>query len=314
MPTPLEVWHGASPGLGRSRRPELPVAGQDARRPAAGSQRKLCVTAGSGSDHVDLGVAAEPGGAVTEATICNPISVAERAVMLNIAPVRNYIPSYQTFFDGGWSIADCVRRADDVGGMAIGTVASGCIGFAGLRLLYPFNVNLCYVDRRRLPESGEEVIDLTDYGDGVHASVKEMGQRCDVVPLNCRLHPGTAACTRPDVLRRRGARVQEGDGAALRRSVAQLPAAPGDGRLYPFNVDLCYVDRRRLPESGEEVLDLTYYGDGVHASVKEMGRHCDVKSFNCRLHPGTAACTRSTSTWATWTGAGCPSRARRSST
>ena len=47
-----------------------------------------------------------------------------------------------------------------------------------------------------------------------------------------------------------------------------------------------YVDRRRLPESGEKELDLTYHGDGVHASVKEMGQHRDVVTSNCRLHPG----------------------------
>lgn len=54
---------------------------------------KMCMTAGIGSDHVDLEAAMEKGITVTEVTFCNSISVAEHVVMQILALVRNYIPS-----------------------------------------------------------------------------------------------------------------------------------------------------------------------------------------------------------------------------
>ena len=92
-------------------------------------------------DHVDPSVAAELGATVTEVTFCDPISVAKRVAMLIITLRRNYSPSHHTFFDGGWNIADCGHRADDVECVSIGTVASGHIGLAVRRRLYPFDVD-----------------------------------------------------------------------------------------------------------------------------------------------------------------------------
>ncbi|MGH2744192.1 MAG: NAD-dependent formate dehydrogenase, partial [Thermoleophilaceae bacterium] len=105
---------------------------------------KLAVTAGIGSDHVDLDAAIEHGVTVAEVTYCNSISVSEHVVMMILSLVRNYIPSYQTVIDGGWNIADCVSRAYDVEGMQIGTVGAGRIGSAELRRLKPFEVGLHY--------------------------------------------------------------------------------------------------------------------------------------------------------------------------
>ena len=56
----------------------------------------MCVTAGIGSDHVDLEAACARNITVTEVTFCNSVSVAEHVVMQILALVRNYIPSYQT--------------------------------------------------------------------------------------------------------------------------------------------------------------------------------------------------------------------------
>ena len=71
---------------------------------------KMCLTAGIGSDHIDLDAAAKHNITVAEVTFCNSISVAEHVVMQILALVRNYIPSYQTIVKGGWNIADCVER------------------------------------------------------------------------------------------------------------------------------------------------------------------------------------------------------------
>merc|ERR1719150_564293 len=100
--------------------------------------------------------------------------------------VRNYIPSYKQVVAGGWDIAECVQRAYDVEGMSVGTVAAGRIGLAVLRRMRPFDCDLHYCDRHRLPDAVEKELGLT-----YHATPQEMVKHCDVVTINCPLHPET---------------------------------------------------------------------------------------------------------------------------
>lgn len=157
-----------------------------AERIAKAPNLKLAVTAGIGSDHVDLQAAIERGITVAEVTFSNSISVSEHVVMMILSLVRNYMPSYKWASTGGWNIADCVERSYDVEGMHVGTVAAGRIGLAVLRRLKPFDVHLHYVDRHRLPKEVEEELNLT-----WHPSTEEMVKVCDVVTINCPLHPET---------------------------------------------------------------------------------------------------------------------------
>ena len=113
-----------------------------AERIAKAAELKLVITAGIGSDHVDLDAAIARGITVAEVTYCNSISVAEHVVMLILALVRNYLPSYRVVIEGGWNIADCVARSYDLEGMSVGTVGAGRIGTAVLRRLKPFDVKL----------------------------------------------------------------------------------------------------------------------------------------------------------------------------
>src|SRR5580700_246763 len=99
-------------------------------RIAQAKKLKLAITAGIGSDHVDLQAAIDRGITVAEVTYCNSISVSEHAVMQILALVRNYIPSYQWVVKGGWNIADCSERAYDLEGMTVGVLAAGRIGLA----------------------------------------------------------------------------------------------------------------------------------------------------------------------------------------
>ena len=155
-------------------------------RIAKARKLKLAVTAGIGSDHVDLKAAIEHGVTVAEVTFSNSISVAEHVVMMILGLVRNYIPSYQWVVKGGWNIADCVARSYDLEGMNVGTVAAGRIGLAVLRRLKPFDVKLHYTDRHRLPEALEKELNLT-----WHATPQAMVKVCDVVTINAPLHPET---------------------------------------------------------------------------------------------------------------------------
>jgi formate dehydrogenase len=155
-------------------------------RIAKAPKLKLIITAGIGSDHTDLQAAMERGVTVAEVTYCNSISVAEHVVMMILSLVRNYIPSYQWVIKGGWNIADCVSRSYDVEGMTVGTVAAGRIGTAVLRRLKPFDMKLHYTDRHRLSDSVEKELGLT-----YHPNVESMVKVCDVVTINCPLHPET---------------------------------------------------------------------------------------------------------------------------
>src|ERR687892_301642 len=132
-----------------------------AERIAQAPELKLAITAGIGSDHVDLQAAIERKITVAEVTFSNSISVSEHVVMMILSLVRNYIPSYQWVVNGGWDIADCVTRAYDVEGMHAGTVGSGRIGLAVLRRLRSFDMHLHYFDRYRLPTSIERELNLT---------------------------------------------------------------------------------------------------------------------------------------------------------
>ncbi|HUC36485.1 MAG TPA: NAD-dependent formate dehydrogenase [Acidimicrobiales bacterium] len=147
---------------------------------------KLAVTAGIGSDHVDLQAAIEMGVTVAEVTYCNSISVAEHVVMMILSLVRNYIPSYNWVVDGGWNIADCAARSYDVEGMAVGTIGAGRIGSAVLRRLKPFDMKLHYTDRHRLPDEVEGDLGLT-----FHPNAEALVRVCDVVTINTPLHPET---------------------------------------------------------------------------------------------------------------------------
>ena len=155
-------------------------------RIAKAAELKVIITAGIGSDHTDLQAAMDRGITVAEVTYCNSISVSEHVVMMILALVRNYIPSYQWVVNKGWNIADCVARSYDVEGMVVGTVAAGRIGTAVLRRLKPFDMKLHYTDRHRLPESVEKELGVT-----YHPNVESMIRVCDVVTINCPLHPET---------------------------------------------------------------------------------------------------------------------------
>ncbi len=157
-----------------------------AERIAKAPKLKLAITAGIGSDHVDLQTAMEHGITVTEVTYSNSISVSEHVVMMILSLVRNYLPSYGWVIRGGWNIADCVERSYDLEGMAVGTVAAGRIGFAVLKRLKAFDVQLHYTDRHRLPPDVEEELGVT-----FHESTAAMVPNCDVVTINAPLHAET---------------------------------------------------------------------------------------------------------------------------
>jgi formate dehydrogenase len=148
---------------------------------------KLAITAGIGSDHVDLPSAIAHGITVAEITFSNSVSVAEHAVMQILALVRNYLPAHEwVATKGGWNIADSVSRAYDLEGMQVGVLGSGRIGQALLRRLKPFDVKLHYYDPHRLPPEVERELGVT-----WHPDVRSLASSVDVLSIHAPLHPQT---------------------------------------------------------------------------------------------------------------------------
>jgi len=155
-------------------------------RIAKAKKLKLALTAGIGSDHVDLEAAARAHITVAEVTGSNSISVAEHVVMMVLSLVRNYLPSHQIAVNGGWNIADCVERSYDIEGMHFGTIAAGRIGLAVLRRLKPFDLHLHYTDPHRLSPEVEKELGLT-----FHPDADSLVRSVDIVNLQMPLYPST---------------------------------------------------------------------------------------------------------------------------
>jgi formate dehydrogenase len=155
-------------------------------RIAKAKKLKLALTAGIGSDHVDLDAAARAHITVTEVTGSNSISVAEHVVMMVLSLVRNYLLSHEVAAKGGWNIAECVSRSYDVEGMHFGTIAAGRIGLAVLRRLKPFDLKLHYTDPHRLSPEIEKELGLT-----FHPDAESLVRAVDIVNLQMPLYPST---------------------------------------------------------------------------------------------------------------------------
>ncbi|WEW61915.1 formate dehydrogenase (NAD+) [Emydomyces testavorans] len=160
-----------------------------AERLAKAKNLKLAVTAGVGSDHVDLNVANKTNGGITvaEVTGCNVVSVAEHVVMTILVLVRNFVPSHEQVSKGGWDIAAVAKNEYDLEDKVVGTVAIGRIGERVLRRLKPFDCKeLLYYDYQPLsPEVEKEI------GCRRVENLEEMLAQCDVVTINCPLHEKT---------------------------------------------------------------------------------------------------------------------------
>jgi formate dehydrogenase len=171
-------------------------------RLAKAKNLKIAITAGIGSDHVDLPTAIAKGITVAEVTYSNSIGVAEHTVMQVLALVRDYIPQYTIVVDGGWNIADAVKRSYDIEGMDVGVFAAGRIGRAVIERLAPFGVKLHYNDRFRLPTEIEDRFGLT-----FHEDIRSLVRDIDVLTIHAPLTAETEGLINDDLLAtmRRGA-------------------------------------------------------------------------------------------------------------
>ncbi|KAJ4302148.1 formate dehydrogenase (NAD+) [Collariella sp. IMI 366227] len=160
-----------------------------AERLAKAKKLKLAVTAGVGSDHIDLDAANKTNGGITvaEVTGSNVVSVAEHVVMTILVLVRNFVPAHEMIQEGRWDVAEAAKNEFDLEGKVVGTVAIGRIGERVLRRLRAFDCKeLLYYDYQPLSAEKEKEIGCRRV-----ESLEEMLAQCDVVTINCPLHDKT---------------------------------------------------------------------------------------------------------------------------
>jgi formate dehydrogenase len=143
---------------------------------------ELLLTAGIGSDHIDLKAAAAAGLTVAEVTGSNTVSVAEDELMRILILTRNFVPGYHQAITGEWNVAGIAHRAYDLEGKTVGTVGAGRIGKLLLQRLKPFNVNLLYHDRLKIEPELEKELGAT-YEEDLDA----MLPKCDIIVINTPL-------------------------------------------------------------------------------------------------------------------------------
>ncbi|KZP34138.1 hypothetical protein FIBSPDRAFT_906341 [Athelia psychrophila] len=158
---------------------------------------KLCVTAGVGSDHIDLNAAIEHGVQVLEVSGSNVVSVAEHVVMSILLLVRNFVPAHEMIERGDWQVSDIARNAYDLEGKVVGTIGAGRIGYRVLQRLLPFQTKeLLYYDYAPLPEEAAKAVNARRVED-----LKEFVSQCDIVTVNCPLHEGTKGLINEELLK-----------------------------------------------------------------------------------------------------------------
>jgi len=157
---------------------------------------KICITAGVGSDHIDLNAAVDHRIQVLEVSGSNVVSVAEHVVMSILLLVRNFVPAHEMIERGDWQVSDVARNAFDLEGKVVGTIGAGRIGYRVLQRLVPFDCKeLLYYDYAPLPPAAAEAVKARRVED-----LKDFVSQCDVVTVNCPLHEGTRGLVNTELL------------------------------------------------------------------------------------------------------------------
>lgn len=152
-------------------------------RIAKAKNLELLVTAGVGSDHIDLHAAAAKGLTVSEVTGSNVTSVAEDEVLRLLVLLRNFAPGWKQVSEGGWNVAEICHRSYDLMGKVVGTVGAGRIGQELMKRLKGFALkDMLYYDRHSIGADKEKELGCKQEKD-----IDAMIAKCDIVVVNMPL-------------------------------------------------------------------------------------------------------------------------------
>jgi len=136
---------------------------------------------GIGCDHVDLKAAGELGKVVCNTPDAVTVTVAELAVALTLAAVRNVVAADKAVRAGQWNRKYGDLIGVELAGKTVGIVGLGRIGAATARRLRAFDADVVYWSRTRKPEA-EENLGIT------WVELDELLRRSDIVSIHL---PGT---------------------------------------------------------------------------------------------------------------------------
>ncbi|KDN38464.1 NAD-dependent formate dehydrogenase [Tilletiaria anomala UBC 951] len=199
---------------------------------------KIAVTAGVGSDHVDLNAANERKITVAEVTGSNVVSVAEHVVMTILTLVRNYQPSHEMITSGNWQVSNVARDCFDLEGKVVGTIGAGRIGYRVLQRLKPFDCKeLLYYDYAELPAEANKAVGARRVED-----LNEFLSQCDVITVNAPLHEGTRNLINKDTLKhvKKGAWIVNTARGAI-CNAEDIAAAVQSGQISGYGGDVWNV-------------------------------------------------------------------------
>ncbi|MCS2609789.1 hydroxyacid dehydrogenase [Halomonas dongshanensis] len=146
---------------------------------AAGKSLKVISKHGAGVDNIDVAAATKHNVQVIRAAGANAVSVAEHAVALMFATVKQLVPLDASLRDGRWEKASFEGR--ELFGMRLGLVGAGAIAAATARLARGIGLELYVYD----PYASDENIAAM----GAHRveRVEDLLAQADIVSLHCPL-------------------------------------------------------------------------------------------------------------------------------
>ncbi len=154
---------------------------------AAAKKAKLLHKWGVGVDNFDLAAAKAQGVTVARTTGSNAIPVAEFAVGLMIALLRNLAFGHATLrADGSWRTTTLPKESLMISGKTVGIIGYGAIGQNVARMVKGFGCKVLYNKTRPLSAEDEAAQGVT------FATVEQILKEADIVSLHCPMTPQTA--------------------------------------------------------------------------------------------------------------------------
>lgn len=147
---------------------------------------KLVQRLGVGYDNIDLAAAARRGVPVCNMADFNAPTVAEHTIMMILGLLRRVFESTLLMKGGRWPTNEVIGGGNhDLRGRTVGLIGLGAIGRDVARRLGPFDVRMCYHERRRLSANEERDLRVS------FVSLDQLLRQSDVVTVHVPHTPDT---------------------------------------------------------------------------------------------------------------------------
>jgi D-3-phosphoglycerate dehydrogenase len=164
----------------------------------AGTDLRLVVRAGSGTNTIDCPAATTAGVAVANVPGRNAVAVAELTLGLLLAVDRRIPDSVVALREGRWEKKELSKGARGLQGSTLGIVGLGSIGLAVAERARAFGMTLLALERPGRPQS--TVDQVAALGIRLVDSLPALAAEVDVLTLHIPAGPGTAGVVDEEVL------------------------------------------------------------------------------------------------------------------